>query len=528
MPLSKQIRCFTEYLREAGYYCSNNVKEDYNFTTPTEAWDESSDKAHWRKRTPGQPFFSVFNLTMTHQSQTRYDRARLDEVSSGLPAEKRHDPETVFVPPYYPDTPLVRENLAALHTQITLMDQRVQEILDELEEDGLSENTIVFFYSDHGDGLPRGKRWLHDTGLRVPLIIRFPERYSHLAPSPPGTVTDRLTSFVDLAPTVLSLVQVKIPDYVQGKAFLGGAAESERDMVFAIRDRIDEVLETSRAVRDRRYKYIRNYLPHRPRMHRSFFAEITPIRQELRRLAASDELAGEAAWLMNPTKPAEELYDTQADPWEMRNLADSEVHSKVLDKMRQKLKSRMLETWDTGLLPEDELVTRFGGRPPFDSVGQLEVYPMERVLEVAELVGRGPEKMSELRAAMSASDSAVRYWAATGLGALGVAAKPAEDELKSALRDSSSAVRFAAAEALCNLDLDELAVPVLAEGLSEASILAQLHAAQILVAVGPKSRLAIPAMKNAVERSEGLQDHGWYLREALGALLVELEGAPDG
>jgi uncharacterized sulfatase len=263
-------------------------------------------------------------------------------------------------------------------------------------------------------------------------------------------------------------------------------------------------------------------------MHRSFFAEITPIRQELRRLAASDELAGEAAWLMNPTKPAEELYDTQADPWEMRNLADSEVHSKVLDKMRQKLKSRMLETWDTGLLPEDELVTRFGGRPPFDSVGQLEVYPMERVLEVAELVGRGPEKMSELRAAMSASDSAVRYWAATGLGALGVAAKPAEDELKSALRDSSSAVRFAAAEALCNLDLDELAVPVLAEGLSEASILAQLHAAQILVAVGPKSRLAIPAMKNAVERSEGLQDHGWYLREALGALLVELEGAPDG
>ena len=179
VPKSDKIKCFTEFLRERGYYCTNNVKEDYNFITPEEAWDESSDSAHWRNRKPEQPFFSVFNFMVTHQSQTRYGIEKLNEINSTLDEKDRINPDDVEIPPYYPDTPIVRNNIASLYTQVHIMDKKFQEIINQLEEDGLRENTIIFFYSDHGTGLPRGKGYLHDTGIKVPLIIEFPEKYNH-------------------------------------------------------------------------------------------------------------------------------------------------------------------------------------------------------------------------------------------------------------------------------------------------------------------------------------------------------------
>ncbi|MHC4253698.1 MAG: sulfatase family protein, partial [Planctomycetota bacterium] len=218
------FRCFTEYLREAGYYCTNNSKEDYQFRTPKAAWDESSRKAHWRKRPAGKPFFSVINLTMTHQSQTRYTVKKLQTVNARLPEALRHDPAEAPLPPYYPDTKVIRENVAAYHTQITLMDRAVGRILGELHRDGLSENTIVFFFSDHGGGIPRGKRWLHHNGIRVPFMVRCPGKYRQLVPGEPGTRSDRLVSFVDLAPTMLSLTGLPLPGHLQGRAFLGGKA----------------------------------------------------------------------------------------------------------------------------------------------------------------------------------------------------------------------------------------------------------------------------------------------------------------
>jgi len=249
-PLPKTIRCFTEYLRRSGYYCSNNVKEDYNFITPPGAWDESSNTAHWRKRKPGQPFFSVFNFTCTHQGQIRYSKEQFARLNAELPPQRRHDPARAPLPPYYPDTPEVRRNVAQLYAQISRMDQQVGELLEQLDNDGLAGQTIVFFYSDHGTGLPRHKRWLHDSGIRVPLIIRFPEKYRHLAPAAPGSRIDRLVSFVDFAPTVLSLAELKIPDWMQGRAFLGKQAGRARQYVFAIRDRVDEVYDFSRTVRE--------------------------------------------------------------------------------------------------------------------------------------------------------------------------------------------------------------------------------------------------------------------------------------
>ncbi|MFN4180590.1 MAG: sulfatase, partial [Armatimonadota bacterium] len=252
-------RCFTEYLRAAGYYCTNNAKTDYNFVhdpkistagaeaAPLTAWDESSSKAHWRNRPdPSQPFFAVFNITVTHESQLRSRDPNLLRRIAALPPEMRHDPDKAPVPPYLPDTPVVRHDIAQHYDTVTLMDMRVGEILRELEEDGLTENTIVWFWSDHGVGLPRAKRWVYDSGIHVPLIIRIPEKFRKWAyPDDPdrikpGSVIDDLIAFVDFAPTMLSLAGIPIPEHMQGQVFLGPQKSPPRKFVYAARDRMDE------------------------------------------------------------------------------------------------------------------------------------------------------------------------------------------------------------------------------------------------------------------------------------------------
>lgn len=523
MPLSPRINGYPELLRRAGYYCTNNVKEDYNFKTPDSFWDESSNTAHWRKGPKRKPFFSIFNFMTTHQSRTRYEKDELEKVNQDLPPEARHDPAKAPLPPYYPDTPRVRTNMAVFYTQITRMDQQVADILKQLEDDGLAEDTIVFFYADHGSGLPRGKRWPHDTGLRVPLIIRFPKKYRHLAPSGPGTKTARMVSFIDFPATVLSLVGIKPPDYMQGIPFLGRYDGKPREEIFAIRDRVDEVLEFSRTIHDGRYQYIRNFMPHRPRMQRSFFSERTPIRQEIRRLHEEGKLKGNQAWLMAPTKPVDELYDLKNDTWEMNNLAGKPEHAERLERMRRKLHDRMLETRDLSLLHENDMIERAGGRMPYEFAHDDTVYPMERIFSIAKRIGRGPEHVSIFKAALDDPDPAVRYWAATGLAVLGKEAQPARKRLRRALSDSKSWVRFAAAEACCNLGLRKRAVKVLADGLTLPNIKENLHAAEILVALGEQARPALPQMKAAIKKAEGMQDHGWYMREALTYLIGELE-----
>jgi len=513
-PLPAGVRCFTEYLRRAGYYCSNNAKEDYNFATPPGAWDESSRTAHWRKRKPGRPFFSVFNFTTTHQSQVRYSQERFQQINAQLPPGQRHDPARVPLPPYYPHTPVVRRLPAPLHTQITLMDKQAGDLLRQLHEDGLAGDTIVFFYSDHGSGLPRHKRWLHDSGTRVPLIVRFPKKYRHLSPGKPGSTCDRLVSFVDFPPTVLGLLGLKIPDYMQGRAFLGKQPAEPRRYVFAIRDRVDEVYEFSRAVRGERYHYIRNFMPHRPRMQHSNYSERTPIRQEIRRLAAEGKLHGDDAWLMSPDKPAEELYDTRSDPHEIHNLADSPEHRKTLDRMRAALRRWMLDTHDTGLLAEAEMCRRAGGRSPYAMARQPGEFDIRRILDTAELVGKGPQATAELATLLADKDSAVRYWAATGLLTLGPEAKTAEQALQKALADPVPNVRLAAAEALCRLGREKDALPVITAGLRDKDERVRLQAGIVLSALGELGRDATPDMKAALAR-KNKGTYALYLQSAL-------------
>jgi uncharacterized sulfatase len=506
--LPEKIKCFPEYLRAAGYYCSNNYKKDYNFID-VNVWDESSQQAHWRKRRPGQPFFSVFNFVSTHQGQINGSDEEFEKnYGSKLEPQERHDPAEILLPPYYPDTPLVRKIWARYYDLITFMDKQVGDLLGQLEDDGLADNTIVFFFADHGLGIPRFKRTLYDSGLHVPLIVRFGERYQHLSPCRPGGKIDSLVSFVDFAPTILSLADLPVPDYMQGRAFLGSQSKPPRKYIFGALSRVDEAYECSRCVRDERYKYIRNYFPHLPYVQPSEYCDRAEIMQELRRAVAEDELSPARKLLWVSTKPTEELYDTIADSHEINNLVGRPGKKAVLEKLRKTLRAWMLQTRDTGLLPEAEMHIIAEARPP--SVGQgstpytiarnARKYPQRRILAAADLVGKGPENIPRLIRLLDDSDGVVRYWAVIALDVLGPQAHQATEALEGVLKDASPNVRFAAAGVLCRMGLCEDALPVLADGLKEEREETVLYAAREIQRIGAAAAPIIKQVREAQVR----------------------------
>jgi uncharacterized sulfatase len=434
--LPAHMRMYPQLLREAGYYATNNSKEDYNLAKPGPVWDESSPRAHWRKRAPGQPFFAIFNFNTTHESQLRK-----------RPHTWIHDPAKAPLPAYHPDTLESRQDWAQYYDNIAAMDRQAGAVLGELEKDGLAGDTIVFFYSDHGPGMPRSKRWPYNSGLHVPMIVHIPEKFRHLAPKEyaPGARADRLVSFVDLAPTLLSLVGARPPAWMQGSAFLGLHPGPEPEYLYGFRGRMDERYDLVRSVRDRRYVYIRNFMPHRIYgQHLAYMFE-TPTTRVWKKL--HDEGALNAAqsrfWR---AKPAEELYDLHADPDEVNDLAASPGHAAVLRRMRGALERWMAQVRDVGLLPEDEIHSRSRGSTPYELGRDGERYPFQRVLETAQMASAPGAAAGPLAARLKDPDGAVRYWAATGLLIRGQpAGGPA---LEAALGDPSPSVRVAAAELL--------------------------------------------------------------------------------
>jgi uncharacterized sulfatase len=352
------VRCFTEYLRATGYYCTNRSKTDYQFEPPLTAWDDCGPTAYWRNRPHDLPFFSVVNLTTTHESQIRSEERHEDIATLG-PREK-HDPARAELPPYYPDTERVRRDWAQYYDIITLMDKQVARILEDLADDGLAGETIVFFWSDHGRGLPRAKRWVYDSGMRVPLIIRVPEQLrAQASPGNPGAVApgfvdDQLVSFVDLAPTMLALAGVAIPAHFQGRAFLGRRNTKPRQYVYGARDRIDEAFDLVRSVNDGRYVYVRNFMWHRTYGQDVEYMNKMPTMQEMRRLHAAGRLSGTEALYFRPRRDVEELYDLETDPHEVENVAADPVRVPVLARMRAALVDWMKEIQDVGLIPEPD------------------------------------------------------------------------------------------------------------------------------------------------------------------------------
>ena len=353
------VKAFPEYLRAAGYYTTNRAKTDYQFGVPFTIWDDLGRNAHWRNRADkSQPFFSVFNLEVTHESQ----------IFPSSPARQGKplvtDPAKLQVPPYYPDTPVVRDELARVYDNIADMDGQVGEILKQLDEDGLADNTIVFYWSDHGDGVPRAKRSLYDSGLRVPLMIRWPKALRSTVS--PGSVRDDLVSFIDLAPTVLALAGVEIPTHLQGRVLIGPSAGPAPDFVFAARDRMDIEYDMMRSARDARFLYIRNFSPELPYAGHIIYRNQSAIMQEWFRLQAEKKLSGSPALWMRTHRPAEELYDTTVDPHQINNLAAEPAHRATLARMRDAVSAWMARIGDQGLINEPEMIQRMwpGGVQP--------------------------------------------------------------------------------------------------------------------------------------------------------------------
>jgi arylsulfatase A-like enzyme len=353
------VKAFPEYLRASGYYTSNRAKTDYQFGVPFTIWDDLGPGAHWRNRQDKtQPFFSVFNLDVTHESQ----------IFPSSPARKGKalitDLERVIVPPYYPDTPLIRQELARMYDNIADMDTQVGEILKQLEVDGFADNTIVFYWSDHGDGVPRAKRSLYDSGLRVPLMIRWPK----MSPAIAGSVNDELVSMIDLAPTVLALAGAEIPAHLQGRVLVGPKVGTAPQFVFGARDRMDIEYDMMRSARDWRFLYIRNFAPEQPYAGHIIYRNQSAIMQEWLRLQAERALTGTAALWMRTSRPAEELYDTIADPHQVRNLSASadRAHQETLERMRKAVTDWMTRTNDQGIVNEPDMIQRMwpGGVQP--------------------------------------------------------------------------------------------------------------------------------------------------------------------
>lgn len=522
-PIPEQMRGFPAYLRAAGYYCTNNVKTDYNTANEPAiiraSWDESSAKAHWRNRRTGQPFFAVFNDMVTHQSRTSvwpYEQFQKD-LQSQLAPHERHDPAQARVPPYWPDTPVTRRTIARYYDCITLMDRNVGRLLAELEEAGVAGDTIVFFYSDHGAGHPRHKRLVLDSGLRVPLIVRFPEKYRQLAPAAPGEALDRLVSFVDFPATVLSLLGLPIPEYMQGRAFLGSSEAAPRQYVYGARDRVDEAFDMARSVRDKQYRYVRNYMPHLSYHQPEGYSDQAEVRREITRLAAEGELNDVQMAYAGPTRPREELYDTLADPHQIHDLATSPEHKDVLDRMRREHTRWILETRDLGVLPEAESWRQSAGTTPYAMARQPGVFPLPRITATARLVGE-PDALSRQVDLLADDDAAVRYWAAVGLRAQGAAAADAREALAAALGDKSPTVQVEASGVLVSLDGNAAALDVLTAALASESGDVALHAARTLQLLGSQARPALPAMQAALRAAKPphrTPDFAMFLRFAL-------------
>lgn len=486
MPLYPQL------LRQAGYYCSNNSKTDYNLREQGKVWDQSSNKAHWKNRRPGQPFFAVFNHVVSHESQIRT-----------RPHTPVHDPAKVRLPAYHPDTPEVRLDWAQYYDKITEMDALVGRNLQELNEAGLADDTVVFYYGDHGSGMPRSKRWPYNSGLHVPLIVFIPEKFRHLAPKDyhTGASSDRLVSFVDLAPTLLSLAGIKPPVWMHGHAFLGPFATTGPRYLYGCRGRMDERYDLVRSVRDHRYIYVRNFMPHKIYGQFIDYMFQTPTTRIWKQLYDQGKLSPPQTYFWE-TKPPEELYDLASDPDEVHNLASSPAHQGILRRLRKAQRNLALDIRDVGFLPEDEIHARAQDATPYEVGHDKKRYDVAKVLKMAESASSlDAGVIPQLKRGLASPDSAVRYWAALGFLMRGRQAVASHsDHLRKALEDNAPSVRIVAAEALGKFgdpsDLNRvLSVLMTTASLEHNSVYVCLQALNALDELGPKTAPVLDQIK---------------------------------
>jgi arylsulfatase A-like enzyme len=453
--LPPEIPAYPKIFKEAGYYTTNNVKTDYNssFEGDPTVWDESSRTAHYRDRKEGQPFFAVFNITETHESQLAEDRIRAYVASNRIPEQPRIDPQSIELPPYHPDLPAIRYDWARFHDLITLMDSMVGDLLQELDEEGLADNTIVFFYSDHGGMLARSKRYIYNVGTQVPMIVYLPEKWRHLSKKPPGSADDRLVSFVDLARTVLSVAGLEAPAIMQGTAFLGKAKGKAPEHVYFFRDRMSERYDFSRAVTDGHYYFIRNFFPHRPPGRDSRYGFNVQANWRAWEEAYDRGECNDIQSQFFQPKATVELFDTKQDPWHINNIVyQSGLHT-TITKLSDALDKWMVETRDIGLIPEPMFHQLAGSGQKYPTLyeyAQSDDYPVAEILEVAKSASKGEKvNISMYVGNMSHHHPVIRFWGAYGLFLARSSGAEVQHALKQMIRDDGFAAnRIMAAQAL--------------------------------------------------------------------------------
>jgi len=506
-PKSDIVKTYPEYLREIGYYCSNNVKTDYNLGNFDDKaiWDDCSNKAHYKNRKNGQPFFAVFNCTISHESS----------LHKSIPDSLlRHRPEEIPLPPYHPATPEMKHDWAQYYDKIEDMDSWVGEKLKELEDAGLLENTIVFYYGDHGGVLARSKRYVYESGTHVPFIVRIPEKYKYLFPEKTvGSKVNRLISFVDLLPTLLSITGIQIPEYLQGSAFLGKQKTANPEYAFMFRGRMDERFDMCRAVRDQKFRYIRNYMPYRIYGQHLEYLWLAPSVGSWEKAYLNGE-CNEIQSVFWNKKPVEELYDTENDPWEINNLANNPEYKEVLERMRAANKTWVTQIYDAGFIPEAERVERAGEIPMYDYMRSGKIN-LEEIINAAEIATLGKvENMETLKTYLKSNESAVRYWGATGLLILGNEAVSATDDLKAATTDKSANVVAVAAEALYNLGETEIAKKTLLAVLENPNEFARCHALNVIDCINEESPEMIAGVVKMINNAESNTRNKYDMRSA--------------
>lgn len=502
--LPEWLNPFPLYLREAGYYCTNNSKTDYQFSKPKggEIWDNSGGKGHWSNREGKEPFFAVFNFTGCHESGIASEE-KYKGVTKNLTPDQRQDPNAFQnIPPYYPDTPVVREDWKRNYELITAMDAWAGEKIQEVKDAGEWENTIVIYWSDHGVGLPRAKRWLYESGTHIPMIAHVPSQFQDLVDFKPGTVDDRLINSVDFAPTVLELAGLKIPDYMHGQSYAKNA--SPREYIYGARDRMDERYDIIRAVRDKQFRYIRNFEPLKPYYQYMNTPEKGATMMEIRKAEKAGSLSGAVAQFSAGTKPVHELYNLEKDPHEINNLASDPAHAAKLAEMQKALTDWQLDIGDLGLMPESEITERVRKAGSTYAILHGDTDQTELINALTEMATKASsrEAIPDLVEGLSHDDSSVRYWGATGLGNLSEHAKGTKGikkALKKALSDTSPAVRIAAARALCRMDWTSEGLPALSKDLAGDNEWARLEAAIVLDELDEAARPELEPLQAALK-----------------------------
>lgn len=491
-PMPDGLKMFPEYLREAGYYTTNNSKEDYNFITSDSVWDESSREATYKNRKSGQPFFHVQNFGTTHEGQLHFSKAQMDSTDLVTPQEK------VPIFPYHPDTPLYRFTNAYYRDLHQKVDTQIGKFMNQMEDDGLMENTIIFYYGDHGGVLPRSKGYVYESGLHVPMVVYIPEKWKHLSPEKTGSRTDAFVQFIDLAPTVLNLAGLKIPELIDGNPFLGKEVTIEhlnnRNTTFGYADRFDEKYDLVRSLRKGKYKYIRNYQPFNVDALFNFYRYKMLAYKEWQQLFEDGKLNKEQGQFFKARAP-EALYDLEKDPHEVHNLVNDPSYKSTLKELRSNLQDKVKSMPDLSFYPEPYFLEAGLSNPV--AFGQRNKTEIAELIDIADLSLRSfDQTKAAIEKALKSNNPLKRYWGLIVCSSFGKEAYPFfKIALQLSKNDANNLVRLRAIEFL-TLHMQgvpsELILEIIKNAQSETETNLILNSIALLKTVRPGFKINIP------------------------------------